>query len=160
MQVYKERQRLFAPGEFLLADGGYPVSPYVVIPFARNELNIDGARRRDFNHKMSKARIVVEWAFGRLKARFPSLKKLGAVHDINDIYRAIEAMMVLHNMCQELGDVPSDSRARHDDDDIHSEADGDLDEDDEQVEMANEDMNVLRAGRVFRQRCVDLICPP
>ncbi|KAF8608129.1 hypothetical protein BDV93DRAFT_403583, partial [Ceratobasidium sp. AG-I] len=82
----------------------YTLSPLVLIPYKRNELKIDGRRRRNFNYKFSRARIVVEWTFGRLKARFPALRKLGAARDMNDIYRAIEAMMILHNICQLFGD--------------------------------------------------------
>ncbi|KAF8593744.1 hypothetical protein BDV93DRAFT_412655, partial [Ceratobasidium sp. AG-I] len=66
----------------------------------------DGRRRRAFNLQFSRGRIVVEWAFGHLKARFPALKRLGAVRDMGDIYRAIEAMMIVHNMCFQLGDAP------------------------------------------------------
>ncbi|KAG8731305.1 hypothetical protein FRC10_001809, partial [Ceratobasidium sp. 414] len=161
MQVYQERTHRFAPGEFLLADGGYPVSPCVLIPFARNELDAggDGQRRRDFNHKISQARIVVEWAFGRLKARFPALRKLGAVRDMKEIYRAIEAMMVVHNMCHHFGDVPDDLYAPRDDGELTSDPDTDVEDERDEVDERDGNMDVLRAGREFRLRCVDIICP-
>jgi hypothetical protein len=180
--IFRERHRLFANGEFLLADGGlsvcfvnsvqgshilftgYSLSPYVLIPFAKNELQVDRRRRREFNRKISRARIVVEWAFGRLKWRFPALTKLGAVHDINDTYRTIEALMIVHNMCFDHGDAPEYSRARPDGgdagiaDDV-DDLDYDDDTEDDRREGEGENGGLLRAGRAFRERCMDIICP-
>jgi hypothetical protein len=142
---------------------GYPVSPYLLIPFARNELVTDGRRRREFNYQMSRARIVVEWTFGRLKSRFPALRKLGAVRDINDTYRAIEAMMVVHNMCQNLGDRPHETSAEaEEEEEEEEEEDGDGDEDgdrDERRAVEEHHPTLLAAGRAFRLRCLDKICP-
>ncbi|KAG8692171.1 hypothetical protein FRC08_009967 [Ceratobasidium sp. 394] len=153
-----ERDRLFAPGEILLADGGYTISPIVLTPFAKNELGLgsEGRRRREFNQKISRARIVVEWAFGRLKGRFPALKRLGAARDMKDIYRAIQAMMVLHNMCYQLGDAP---------DGLHTELDEEVDDesdsedDDEQAGIDCSDMTHLEAGRAHRLHYLDILCP-
>jgi hypothetical protein len=131
----------------------------VLILYRRNELDEDRRRRREFNRKLSSARIVVEWAFGQLKARFPALKKLGAVRDMRDIYRAIEAMMVVHNMCHELGDVPDDSRAQGNQDHDQDEGEEGDDQDDGHEAMEEWDNHSLEAGKVFRQRCVDIICP-
>lgn len=148
---------------YVLTQGlGYSLSPFLLLPYARNELNIDGRRRRDFNHKISQARIVVEWAFGKLKGRFPALKKLGATRDMGNIYCAIEAMMIVHNMCHEFGDAPHGSREQLDDHDSSAE-----DEDDEEGgggdnndDMANqENTDLLNLGRAFRERCLNLICP-
>ncbi|KAG9073885.1 hypothetical protein FS749_014596 [Ceratobasidium sp. UAMH 11750] len=158
MWVYAERQRLFSEGEFLIADGGYPLSPYVLIPFAKNELNVDRKRRREFNRKLSKARIVIEWTFGKLKARFPALTKLGAVRDMRDIYRAIEAMMVVHNICHDLGDVPDFSRVQVNDGE-EEESDEEANEEDQNYNLAIDEQNLLRGGWALRQRCVDIICP-
>jgi hypothetical protein len=136
------------------------------MPFARNELGTgtEGRRRREFNYQISRARIVVEWAFGRLKARFPALKKLGAVSDMKDIYWAIEAMMVVHNMCYDLGDRPDGLRPYLDGDGVDAESDEDLDEDERDDNQGHGDVgessNLLHAGRAFRLRCMDIICPP
>ncbi|KAG8729640.1 hypothetical protein FRC10_003552 [Ceratobasidium sp. 414] len=149
MKVYQERTHQFAPGEFLLADGGYPVSPYVLIPFTRNELDAggDGQRRHDFNHKISQAWVVVKWAFGR------------AVQDMKDIYWAIEVMMVVHNMCHRFGDVPDDSHTQHDEGELTGDLDTDVEDGLDEVDERDENVDVLRAGREFRLRCVDIICP-
>jgi hypothetical protein len=145
----------------LTSGSGYSLSRFVLIPFARNELRVDGRRRRDFNYKISRARIVVEWVFGRLKARFPALKRLGAVRDMKNIYRAIEAMMIVHNMCHELGDAPTGLRVQLDADDDLAEADRDDQEsdNDEHHNVDQEDMDSLCQGRAFRERCVALLCP-
>lgn len=64
----------------------------------------DVARKQKFNKIHSSARICVEMAFGRLKARFPSLHCMGVVSDIDDLYRSVEALLVLHNICIDFGD--------------------------------------------------------
>jgi hypothetical protein len=130
----------------------------VLIPFARNELQTDGRRRRAFNQQVSKGRIVVEWAFGWLKSRFPALTKLGAVRDMADIYRAIEAMMIVHNMCFQLGDAPGGFGAGPEEE-SESEPEADLGDTQSEYDAMGGDLNVLAAGRAFRQRCVDIICP-
>jgi hypothetical protein len=66
---------------------------------------------------------VVMWAFGRLKSRFPALKKMGAVSDIKDMYRAVQAMMVVHNLCYDLGDRPDGLCAYFDDDTANTKSD-------------------------------------
>ncbi|KAG8731020.1 hypothetical protein FRC10_002106, partial [Ceratobasidium sp. 414] len=180
--VCQKRRQHFEPGEFLLADGGmldhqvsllsthrveigYPLSSYVLIPFNRRELAVDGQRRREFNHKISKARVVVERAFGRLKARFPALVRLGPTEDMRDLYRAIEAMMILHNICFDLHDQPDGGI----DDFIQGRVDNGEEPYDyraqeaEPRELANDEGvdidDSLAGGRVFRDECMDLICP-
>jgi hypothetical protein len=63
---------------------------------------------RAFNKHLSGIRIGVEHAFGMLKGRFGSLKEMGAHADIQEMYKAIEALLILHNMCIEYGDKPED----------------------------------------------------
>ncbi|KAG9102107.1 hypothetical protein FS749_015690 [Ceratobasidium sp. UAMH 11750] len=82
----------------------YPISPFVVTPFDRRERRIDGNRKRQFNKKISTARVIIERTFGQLKGRFPALHRLGVVQDMMELYRAVEAMMVMHNMCFDLHD--------------------------------------------------------
>lgn len=68
----------------------------------------DVTRMRQFNKRLSSIRIASEHAFGRLKGRFPSLKEMGSHKNIEDMYKAIEAMMILHNICIDWGDHPED----------------------------------------------------
>ncbi len=61
---------------------------------------------RDFNACLSSIRIVSEHAFGRLKGRFPSLKDFGPHESILELYMAIEALLILHNLCIDWNDNP------------------------------------------------------
>ena len=89
---------------------GYPSSPYLLRPYSEPEL--DGyygdelRRRHAFNRKLSSIRIYIEHAFGLLKSRFQSLRQLGRHEDIQQTYRVIQALMVTHNLCIDLGDHP------------------------------------------------------
>lgn len=91
---------------------GYPTSPYVIRPFDERDIaeasEIDVPRMRQFNKRLSSIRIASEHAFGHLKGRFPSLKEMGSHKDIEEMYKAIEAMMTLHNICIDWGDHPED----------------------------------------------------
>jgi hypothetical protein len=92
---------------------GYPSSPYLLRPYSKPEL--DGhyghelRRRHAFNRKLSSIRIYIEHAFGLLKSRFQSLRQLGRHEDIQQTYRVIQALMVTHNLCIDLGDHPMDA---------------------------------------------------
>ncbi|QRW06969.1 DDE superfamily endonuclease [Ceratobasidium sp. AG-Ba] len=133
MYVYQERHRLFAPGEYFLANGGYQLSPWVLIPYAANKLGVDG-RRRQFNRQISRA-----------------------LQNMDDIYRSIEAMMVVHNMCHDLSDRPPSV-------DEMDMSDSDLDEEDEEEQNQHqcqdqERFDIRNEGWLFRERCLEKICP-
>ncbi|KAF5332528.1 hypothetical protein D9611_005120 [Ephemerocybe angulata] len=108
--VWQNRHQLFLNGSYLLMDKGYPSSPWVVRPFDETELSRapaeDVPRMRRFNKRLSSVRIGVEHAFGRLKRRFRSLQNFTPHRDIRETYKAIEAMLVLHNLCIEYRDKP------------------------------------------------------
>ena len=91
---------------------GYPSSPYLVHPFNEPEIKksipVEQCQRRAFNKRLSHVRIWVEHAFGMLKGRFPGLKELGGTQDMNGLYNAVEALMVVHNLCIGLNDHPED----------------------------------------------------
>lgn len=63
-------------------------------------------RLRQFNRIVSSVRARVEQAFGMLKGRFPALKDFGPTETMQDTYRAVEALMVMHNLCVDMGDEP------------------------------------------------------
>lgn len=56
---------------------------------------------------LSRIRIAVEHAFGRLKGRFPILRNFPG-QDHLTIYRTIQACMILHNILTELHDDPTE----------------------------------------------------
>jgi hypothetical protein len=126
--LWTHRRLHFKNGEYILVDKGnaillnigtwskkfaligYPSSPYVLRPF--DETEVAGAspedipRMREFNILLSSIRIASEHAYGLLKGRFLSLKGMGEHKDIQTIYKAIEAMLVLHNICIDWNDHP------------------------------------------------------
>ena len=57
------------------------------------------AHQCHYNYRIYKARIVVENAFGRLKARWRGLLKRNDMHTDN-IPHTIATMCVLHNICE------------------------------------------------------------
>jgi hypothetical protein len=63
---------------------------------------------RKFNQRLSGVCISVEHAFGVFKGRFLSLRVMGAHDDMQEIYRVMEALIILHNICIELEDRPED----------------------------------------------------
>lgn len=62
--------------------------------------------RKAWNRKLSSLRIYIEHAFGRLKGRFPHLRFLSGV-DLEEIYRSIKALMIIHNILEGWGDNPT-----------------------------------------------------
>jgi hypothetical protein len=63
--------------------------------------------RKQWNEAFSTRKVVVEHAFGQLKRRFPSLRYMPG-RDLSYMYRAIEALLVIHNICVELRDGVDD----------------------------------------------------
>ncbi|EPB75611.1 hypothetical protein ANCCEY_05300 [Ancylostoma ceylanicum] len=61
-----------APGYRLIGDSGFRSSASIVTPF-REAATRDDERKSNFNDEHSRARVVVEQAFGALKRRFPIL---------------------------------------------------------------------------------------
>lgn len=91
---------------------GYPSSPYTVRPFDEPEIADaspeDKDRMRAFNRRLSSVRIIVEHTFGLFKGRFPCLRGMGPHKSVQDIYKVIEALIVLHNIAIQVGDKPDE----------------------------------------------------
>ncbi|PKY36262.1 hypothetical protein RhiirB3_458483, partial [Rhizophagus irregularis] len=68
--------------DYVLGDSAYPISSFLITPF-KNPFN---HRQCQFNFIYSKHRVVVEYAFGKLKAKFKALKELS----VKDIKTAIK----------------------------------------------------------------------
>lgn len=154
---------------------GYPSSPYVLRPFAEDEIPTNDPERRarilKFNQHLSRFRITIEHAIGMLKGRFPSLKEMGPHEAMDDIYDAIEAMMVIHNICINLGDHPTDffsipTEAPADgmegltaeDLDVGGEVIGD-DDDDMDIPLWETDDGLRRAGLAMREHLLNQLFP-
>ncbi|VDC05609.1 unnamed protein product [Peniophora sp. CBMAI 1063] len=169
--IWEHRDLFFAHGEFVLADKGYPSSPFVLRPFTQPE--VDAAprararRMRRFNYLLSSARVRVEQAFGLLKARFPGLKLFGTPTDIEDAYRVIEALIAVHNFCIDIGDRPEDipmfdmsddlaDAGVHENRQTYLDDNGAYDGEDD----SEEDEQLRRLGLQFREAALDHVVPP
>lgn len=82
---------------FLLGDSAYPLLPWLIKPFSfSTSLSSD---EKLCNYRISRARVVVECAFGRLKGRWRRLSKQMDIH-IDNVPNIIAACCVLHNICE------------------------------------------------------------
>ena len=81
----------------IIADAAYPLLSWVMKPFLDNgNLSAD---KSHFNYRLSRARMVVENAFGRLKGRWRCLLKQNEA-GIERINSVVATCCVLHNMCE------------------------------------------------------------
>ena len=80
----------------LLNNITYPLLSYIIKEFSN-----DGKNNEDhfFGYRLSSARMVIECAFGRLKARFGCLNRNMDIN-LKDLPNVIYACFVLHNFCK------------------------------------------------------------
>ena len=84
----------------LLGDSAYPLLSWLMKPFPHGSLSHD---QQNYNYQLSRARIVIENAFGRLKARWRCLIKRLDVKPEN-VAIVITTCCVLHNICEVHGE--------------------------------------------------------
>jgi len=80
---------------YILADAVYPLKSWLMKPFPQTELTEDA---KTYNYRISRRRMVVENAFGRLKGRWRRLIKRCDM-TIEKV-PTIAAICVLHNICE------------------------------------------------------------
>ena len=81
----------------LVADAAYPLLPWVMKPY--QEAGNLSVERLYFNYRISRARMVVENAFGRLKGRWRCLLKQNQAGK-EEMNSAVATCCVLHNICK------------------------------------------------------------
>jgi hypothetical protein len=97
---YKNYSNIIQEEDYLLGDSAYPISPFLIPPFK----DPSSQKQKEFNKFHSHHRVVVENAFGRLKARFRTLKDL----DIKTIKMGvllISCAIILHNFLEMNMDI-------------------------------------------------------
>lgn len=80
----------------ILGDPAYPLPTWLMKPYP--EYMGMPRKHRQFNYHLSKARIVVEHAFGRLKGRWRYLMKR-LDHHLGNVPNVVTTCVVLHNIC-------------------------------------------------------------
>ncbi|KAM7308472.1 protein ANTAGONIST OF LIKE HETEROCHROMATIN PROTEIN 1 [Ixodes scapularis] len=85
----------------VLCDQAFPLTRSLMKPFPHS---LDHPQDEgDYNYALSKARRVVENAFGRLKARFRIVLKRKEVR-VDNVNAVVRAHCILHNVCETLND--------------------------------------------------------
>ena len=85
----------------LLGDPAYPLMSWLMKPFPHSTYL--PRQQKKFNQQLSRARVVVENAFGRLKGRWRCLLKKNESNTMN-MPKIISCCVVLHNICEMFGE--------------------------------------------------------
>ncbi|KAK7879837.1 hypothetical protein WMY93_033497 [Mugilogobius chulae] len=89
-------------GYYILGDSAYPLQKWLLKPYSdTGRLTAD---QQLYNKKFSRARVVVENAFGRLKGRWRCLLKRND-SDLELVKSMVLACCALHNLCESHGET-------------------------------------------------------
>ena len=86
----------------ILGDPAYPLLSWMMKAFPDNGRL--SCQQKTFNYRLSRARVVVEHAYGRLKGRWRCLLKRLDIN-VGDVPELVAACSTLHNMCEVHGDT-------------------------------------------------------
>lgn len=81
------------PGMVIVADDAFPLKTYLMKPFSRRNLSL---RERIFNYRLSRARRIVENAFGILVSKFRIFERPIALSP-QKVTSVVKAATALHN---------------------------------------------------------------
>lgn len=85
----------------VLGDPAYPLLSLLMNAYPDN--GSLSCQQKTFNYRLSKARVVVEHAYGRLKGRWRCLLKWNDIL-IRDLPKLVAACCVLYNLCEIHGE--------------------------------------------------------
>lgn len=102
-QLLSNREIKLCSHYHLLGDGGYPLQPWLMVPYREDQKATAWHNR--YNFAQSSTRTVVEHTFGQLKGRWRWLQKIDTRGHIKNIATIIISGCLLHNFCLETGDV-------------------------------------------------------
>lgn len=101
--IYNKLRNICENGYFhLIGDSAYPIRDYLLTPY-RDYGNLTIPQQR-YNNKLCTTRVLIENAFGLLKARFRQLIRLD-YHSVKKMSVFIISCCVLHNLCIDLQDI-------------------------------------------------------
>ncbi|CAG8532660.1 13038_t:CDS:2 [Dentiscutata heterogama] len=93
--IYINNNLFIKNEDYLLGDSAYPLLPWIMTPF-KDPQGSNAQQQKYYNTYHSKTRVVIEQAFGKLKARFPFLKYI-RLKDTVKRMDIIDIALILHN---------------------------------------------------------------
>uniref|UniRef100_UPI003AAFA187 putative nuclease HARBI1 n=1 Tax=Centroberyx gerrardi TaxID=166262 RepID=UPI003AAFA187 len=133
------------PGWCLIGDGGYPCLAQPICLMTPFRESVRNAVEGRYNTRLSRARCVVERAFGVLKTRWRSIFLKALEVKVEFVSEVIIDCLFLHNLCIGNGDI------------LEPDEDGDGDDGDD-CDEANEPLQ--RSGNTLRSRLAAAVSAP
>lgn len=87
----------------ILGDSAFPLQSWLMKPYTNAVLSKE---QRNFNYRLSRARMVTEGAYGQMKGRWRVLLRKSE-SEVDQVKTTALACIVLHNICIDKGETLS-----------------------------------------------------